>query len=319
MTLRLISQVVILAATALSYALGMDTYFTHPTALNVHGAAARGPGAWCVRVQGTDREHDLERHHRRPGLGAGGPPSGEVAGTADRRPARRAARRRRRLPDPLRHPGRPHAARDGARRAVPRAPSAVRSSPGSTWRWRCSAIAISQFQGADAAAGTLRACRCSCSSSRGVTLGFWLLRLLRRSPWTLRALYVWTGLVGTLAGLQFWLVLGELYTVTQAKRLYKLVGAGSVLGAVAGAGVARVIAEAYPPEHLVLAAAIALVLTGDRPRPAWWGGRRRAARARWRRAASGLASRRCAGLDAAARATRTCGAWPASCSSPRSR
>ena len=41
-TLGLISQAVILAATALSYALGMDTYFTHPTALNVEVALPAG-------------------------------------------------------------------------------------------------------------------------------------------------------------------------------------------------------------------------------------------------------------------------------------
>jgi hypothetical protein len=35
MVLGLTSQMVIFAATGLSYALGMDTYFTHPTALNV--------------------------------------------------------------------------------------------------------------------------------------------------------------------------------------------------------------------------------------------------------------------------------------------
>src|SRR5688500_3618142 len=58
----------------------------------------------------------------------------------------------------------------------------------------------------------------------GGTLTFWLLGSFQ-DPWTLRALYVWTGLVGTLAGVQFWLMLGELYTVTQAKRVYKLIGA----------------------------------------------------------------------------------------------
>src|SRR5260370_37509714 len=40
---------------------------------------------------------------------------------------------------------------------------------------------------------------------------------------------------GTMAALQFWIVLGELYTVTQAKRIYNLVGTGTVLGGVAGA------------------------------------------------------------------------------------
>jgi hypothetical protein len=42
MTLALMSQVVILGATALSYALGMDTYFTHPTALNVEAPLPAG-------------------------------------------------------------------------------------------------------------------------------------------------------------------------------------------------------------------------------------------------------------------------------------
>lgn len=42
MTLGLTSQVVIFAATGLSYALGMDTYFTHPTALNADAALPAG-------------------------------------------------------------------------------------------------------------------------------------------------------------------------------------------------------------------------------------------------------------------------------------
>ncbi|PYQ04455.1 MAG: hypothetical protein DMF82_10620, partial [Acidobacteria bacterium] len=97
-----------------------------------------------------------------------------------------------------------------------------------------------------------------------VTFLFWLLGSWR-NPWTLRALYVWTGLVGTLAGLQFWLVLGEMYTITQAKRIYRIVGLGSVLGAVAGAGVARLVSAYLPTSYLVLASAVALALTGLGP------------------------------------------------------
>ena len=51
MTLAFVSQVVILLATALSYGLGMDTYFTHPTALNAPGPLPAGQ-AMIVRVQG---------------------------------------------------------------------------------------------------------------------------------------------------------------------------------------------------------------------------------------------------------------------------
>jgi AAA family ATP:ADP antiporter len=97
-----------------------------------------------------------------------------------------------------------------------------------------------------------------------VTAGFWLSGVSTH-PWALRALYVWTGLLGTLAALQFWIVLGELYTVTQAKRLYKIVGTGALLGAVAGAGLARVVASQFGAPHIVLASAVVLALTGMGP------------------------------------------------------
>ena len=43
MTLGLSAQLVIVIATALSYMLGMNTYFNHPTALNAEGPLAFGP------------------------------------------------------------------------------------------------------------------------------------------------------------------------------------------------------------------------------------------------------------------------------------
>ena len=59
-------------------------------------------------------------------------------------------------------------------------------------------------------AGARRSPSCSSSapsspSSSGCSAG-------RRTRWALRALYVWTGILGTLSALQFWMVLGELYT-----------------------------------------------------------------------------------------------------------
>ncbi len=96
------------------------------------------------------------------------------------------------------------------------------------------------------------------------TFVFWAVHSAR-SPWALRALYVWTGILGTLVALQFWIVLGELYTVTQAKRIYNLVGTGSVLGAIVGAGLARVFTQFWPPQRLILAGAIVFVLTGLGP------------------------------------------------------
>jgi len=96
------------------------------------------------------------------------------------------------------------------------------------------------------------------------TLVFWAFHS-SRSPWALRALYVWTGILGTMAALQFWIVLGETYTVTQAKRIYGLVGTGSVLGAIAGAAIARGLTQLWPTRHLILAAAVVFVLTGLGP------------------------------------------------------
>ena len=81
-----------------------------------------------------------------------------------------------------------------------------------------------------------------------VTFVFWLL-LRGQNPLELYALYVWTGLLGSLAVLQFWMVLGDLYTLGEAKRLYSLVWTGSLLGATAGAAAARLLAAARPAPH----------------------------------------------------------------------
>jgi hypothetical protein len=97
-----------------------------------------------------------------------------------------------------------------------------------------------------------------------VTFLFWLV-LRGESPLEIYALYVWTGLLGSLAVLQFWMVLGDLYTLGEAKRLYSLVWTGSLLGATAGAAAARLLAQGAPSSTLVLAAAIVLGVTALGP------------------------------------------------------
>lgn len=101
-------------------------------------------------------------------------------------------------------------------------------------------------------------------ANAGVTALLWVLEPAR-SPWLLRAVYVWTGVNATITGLHFWLVLGERWTVGQAKRLYGLVATGGLVGGVAGAALARVLADVAGAEMLVLASAIALALTGLGP------------------------------------------------------
>jgi len=96
-------------------------------------------------------------------------------------------------------------------------------------------------------------------SAAVVTFGFWTAFGWTRSPLVLYGLYVWVGLYATTIVTQFWLVVSELYTITQAKRVYAFIGAGGVLGAVAGSAAARAITAWTEPRHLVLAACAPLV------------------------------------------------------------
>lgn len=87
----------------------------------------------------------------------------------------------------------------------------------------------------------------------GVTAGFWALSQNAGTGFVY-ALFVWTGTVGSWMVLQFWLLLGGVMHVGQAKRLFGFVGAGGVLGATAGAATARAVAGAMDTRHLLVAA-----------------------------------------------------------------
>jgi AAA family ATP:ADP antiporter len=126
------------------------------------------------------------------------------------------------------------------------------------------AVAIAQVPwGRRRAGGAYALCRLL-GGGAVVTFLFWALGRWR-SPLELYALYVWTGLLGSLAVLQFWMVLSDLYTLTQAKRLYSLVWTGSLLGASAGALFARFLAERTSAASLVLASAVVFALTAALP------------------------------------------------------
>ncbi|HYP90514.1 MAG TPA: HEAT repeat domain-containing protein, partial [Polyangiaceae bacterium] len=58
---------------------------------------------------------------------------------------------------------------------------------------------------------------------------------------------------------------GERFTITQAKRLYGFIGAGSVLGAIAGSGAASVLSRVAAPERMVVVAAAGLGVAGFIP------------------------------------------------------
>jgi AAA family ATP:ADP antiporter len=85
--------------------------------------------------------------------------------------------------------------------------------------------------------------------------------LAPRTEETVFALYLWSGLLGTVMVVQFWMFAGHLFTVTQGKRLFGLLAAGGVLGAVIGASVSIFAVEMASVELLLPCAAAALLVT----------------------------------------------------------
>ncbi len=97
-----------------------------------------------------------------------------------------------------------------------------------------------------------------------VTAAFWVL-IPWSGSWIYYALYTWSGVLATLVVVRFWTLLSGLFTVTQAKRLFALIGVGSVAGAILGSGLARVLAVWLPARHLVLAGALVFLLSSGAP------------------------------------------------------
>lgn len=98
--------------------------------------------------------------------------------------------------------------------------------------------------------------------------GTMVLYLLEPTETVVFALYLWTGLLGSVLVVQFWMLVGHLFTVSQGKRLFGLLAAGGVAGAVVGAvGAAAVLAVVEVRELLVASSALFLAtafhLTND--------------------------------------------------------
>jgi ATP/ADP translocase/HEAT repeat protein len=88
--------------------------------------------------------------------------------------------------------------------------------------------------------------------------------------WAPLAFYVWVAVVATLAVAQFWLLLSELLTVIEAKRLYPLVSAGGLLGAMLGGGIARMVAGRFGDVSLLVCGAGLFALAAAHAgAPAW--------------------------------------------------
>lgn len=118
-----------------------------------------------------------------------------------------------------------------------------------------------------------RAMRGQCSILGGwlmlsalITLGLWAA-LPHVGPAGLYALYIWSGVFATLVVIHFWTLVSDHYSISQARRLYPFIGAGSVLGAIVGTAGARLLVEVVEPRHLLLAAAAIILATAMGPVP----------------------------------------------------
>jgi AAA family ATP:ADP antiporter len=91
-----------------------------------------------------------------------------------------------------------------------------------------------------------------------MALLFWSLTATR-GAWVFYALYIWSAIFSTLITVHFWTVMGNLYTMSQAKRVYGFIGAGSVIGAIAGSGIARILTHYFHGDARTLLVAVAAV------------------------------------------------------------
>ncbi len=142
--------------------------------------------------------------------------------------------------------------------------------PASRLPWMYMAIAVvtlalAQGQAAIASRMSGRAALSAWVAGASLITGvFWLFMDLMGIV-GLYALYVWSGTLTTLVLVHFWTLLGDIFTITQAKRLYGFIGAGSVLGAISGSGLASALSRLIPPSELLLIAAAGLGLTSLLP------------------------------------------------------
>ncbi len=83
--------------------------------------------------------------------------------------------------------------------------------------------------------------------------------------WVFYALSLWAGIVTSLIVVRFWLLLGDLFTIVEGKRLFAGVALGGALGALLGSGVAALAAPVWGGRGLLVASAGAFALSSLGP------------------------------------------------------
>src|SRR5579859_2865505 len=87
---------------------------------------------------------------------------------------------------------------------------------------------------------------------------FWILTHYIRPSSVYPVFYVWVGIMGVLAPTQVWTLANYVLTTREAKRVYGMVAAGGILGAIFGGYLCKVIAREFGTESLLLAMTVLL-------------------------------------------------------------
>ena len=78
--------------------------------------------------------------------------------------------------------------------------------------------------------------------------------------WSYYLFYVWVNIYGLMATSLLWLLAGTLFNARQARRLFGVIGAAGIVGAILGGGVTTGLVEVVGTENLLLLCAGMLVL-----------------------------------------------------------
>jgi AAA family ATP:ADP antiporter len=107
--------------------------------------------------------------------------------------------------------------------------------------------------------GARRALGVTLALAAGLPAG---LFLAPSSTTTAMAIYVASGLIGSIVVPQFWTLVGKILTAAQGRRLFGLIAAAGVLGGVLGSGLATAVLVVLPVRALLLVSASVFVIAG---------------------------------------------------------
>jgi AAA family ATP:ADP antiporter len=73
--------------------------------------------------------------------------------------------------------------------------------------------------------------------------------------WSYYALYIWSGVIGSLVIVRFWLLLGDLFTIGEGKKAFATIAMGGSIGALVGSGIGAALAPRIGGEGMLMASA----------------------------------------------------------------